>query len=217
MDTAVDLFLGLPPALLYALLGVGSALENLLPPIPADTFILLGGFLAGRGTLDPWIVFGITWGSNVLSALAIYGIGLRYGRSFFEAGAGRHVLHEGQLGRMRQFYRRWGHAAIFLTRFLPGLRAVVPAFAGVSHQPFLPVAVPLALASAIWYGLLVWIGASFGRNLSTLLGWLGDVNRVLLLLALVLAAAIGAWWYRTRRRREGGGRGKGEAVGDGET
>lgn len=215
MDTAVGLFLGLPPALLYALLGLGSALENLIPPIPADTFILLGGFLAGRGALDPWLVFAITWGCNVLSALAVYGLGLRYGRSFFETGAGRHVLHEGQLERMREFYRRWGHAAIFLTRFLPGLRAVVPAFAGVSHQPFLPVAVPLALASAIWYGLLVWIGATFGRNLSTMLGWLGDANRVLLLVALVLAAAIGAWWYRTRRR-ERGGPGEGETVEEGE-
>ena len=153
----------------------------------------------------------MTWASNVASALAVYGLGHRYGRVFFEQGAGRHVLHEGQLDRMRDFYRRWGTYAIFLTRFIPGFRAVVPAFAGVSHQPFLSVAFPLVLASGIWYGVLVWLGAATGRNLGTLVGWLSSANRVLLLVAVVLAGGVGVWWWKTRRGRgkEGGGEEKG--------
>ena len=204
MDALIDSVVGLPPALVYVVLGLGSAVENLFPPVPADTFILLGGFLAGRGRLDAWTVFAVTWACNVASALVVYGIGHRYGRSFFELGMGRHILHEGQLERMRAFYRRWGTYAIFFTRFLPGFRAVVPVFAGVSHQRFLPVALPLATASALWYAVLVWLGATTARNLDTLLGWLAGANRVLLIAAAVLAVAVGAWWWRTRRRRGGG-------------
>lgn len=196
----LDYLSRLPSPAVYALLGAGSALENLVPPVPADTFVLLGGFLAGRGAaIGAWTVFFVTWGCNVASALAVYGVGHRYGRSFFEEGLGRKVLTPPQLLRMGRFYRRWGTPAIFLARFLPGLRAVVPAFAGVTHRPFLPVAIPVALASAVWYGVLVWVGATAGRNVDTIVGWLGRTNRVLLAVAVLAAAAILAWWWRGRR------------------
>ena len=35
-----------PAAVVYVLLGVGAALENVLPAIPADTFVARGGFLS---------------------------------------------------------------------------------------------------------------------------------------------------------------------------
>lgn len=199
VDSVLSFFTGLPPVLVYAVLGAGSALENLFPPVPADTFILLGGFLAGRGKVDAWTVFAVTWGCNVASALAVYGIGHRYGPTFFEVGLGRHVLTRHQLERLGHFYGRWGTFAIFFTRFLPGLRAVVPAFAGVTHRRFLPVALPLGAASAIWYGALVWVGATTARNLETIVAWLADANRWLLGAALVLVVAIGVWWWRSRR------------------
>jgi undecaprenyl-diphosphatase len=200
VDAVLSVLGDLPPIAVYVLLGVGAALENLVPPVPADTFVLLGGFLAGRGVLAPWAVFTVTWGLNVVSALVVYGVGHRYGRTFFEVGMGRKVLTPRHLERMRHFYERWGAQAVFLARFLPGLRAVVPAFAGVSHQPFLPVAIPVATASAIWYGALVWLGTVAGRRLDTILSWVGNVNRALLLVALAITLAVLAWWWRSRRR-----------------
>jgi len=200
----VDALLGvlgeLPPIAVYALLGAGAALENLVPPVPADTFVLIGGFLAGRGVLAPWLVFLVTWGLNVASALCVYGVGHRYGRTFFEVGMGRRVLTSRHLDRMRDFYARWGAQAVFLARFLPGLRAVVPAFAGVSHHPFLPVAIPVAAASAIWYGTLVWLGTVAGKRLDTILAWVGNVNRVLLVVTLSITLAVLLGWWRSRSR-----------------
>lgn len=193
---------GLHPALLYVVLGVGAGLENLVPPVPADTFVLLGGFLSAGGRVGPFGVFLATWGCNVASALAVYGVGHRYGRAFFSEGWGRHLLTPHQLQRMRGFYERWGILAIFFTRFLPGFRAVVPAFAGVSHLRFLPVAVPLVLASALWYGALVWLGATAGRNLGAIRDSLADANVVLLVVAAAAAVALGVWWHRTRHPRD---------------
>ncbi len=200
MESVLGFLVGLSPAVAYLVLGVGAALENVVPPIPADTFVLIGGFLAGRGFLDEWSVFFATWGANVVSALGVYWAGDRYGRPFFREGLGRHIVTRHQMKRLGRFYDRWGIFAIFFTRFLPGLRAVVPAFAGVTHQSFLPVAIPLTLASAIWYGALVWIGATTARNLETVLGWLEGANRILLAVALLVAVAIGVWWYRTREK-----------------
>lgn len=190
---------GLPPGIIYGVLGAGAAVENVIPAIPADTFVLLGGLLSSTasGVQARW-VFLATWLANVASALVMYRVGHTHGRDFFRQGWGRRLLNAHQMERMDRFYRRFGVGAVFLTRFLPGLRSVVPVFAGVTHQPFLPVALPIALASALWYGALVWAGREAGRNLDRVRAVLDDVNLVLLAVALVAVAAVAVWWWRTR-------------------
>ena len=193
---------GIPVGLVYVLLGVGAAVENVMPTIPADTFVALGGFLSAVGDLGPRWIFVSTWSLNVGSALAMYRLGYTHGRPFFEAGWGRRVLRPHQMERMATFYERFGTAAIFFTRFLPGLRSIVPVFAGVSQQPFVLVALPIALASAIWYGALIWLGALAGQNLDVLSAMLGQVNGVLLGVAVAVGLPSALWWWRTRHPRE---------------
>jgi membrane protein DedA with SNARE-associated domain len=206
MNTVLDFLASQGPVLLYVFLGAGSALENLFPPVPADTFVLLGAFLAASGRADAWTVFLVTWLANTGAALLVYWTGYRFGRPFFQVGLGRYVLNPVQLRRLGEFYQKWGLPAIFFARFLPGLRAMVPVFAGVTHQRFRTVAFPVLVASGIWYGALVWAGATAGRNLPAILEILGGANRALLVFAAVLFLVVGFWWVKTRR----GGRGEGE-------
>lgn len=190
---------GVPNILVYAALSAGAALENVVPVVPADTFVALGGFLAGAGVLDARWVALWTWLANVASALAVYGLSRRHGPSFFEGRFGRHILKPHQLERMGRFYERWGLPAIFFSRFLPGVRAVVPIFAGATHQRALRVAIPIAVASAIWYGGLVLLGLWAGRNLDLLGRVLGGMSRWLGIPAAAVAVLVFLWWLRSRR------------------
>lgn len=203
MTEALDLLAGLPGWLVYLLLALGAAAENLLPPVPADTFVVVGGLLASRGVVDLRLAWLLTWGANVAGALAVYGVGRRYGRTFFEEGIGRWILNEGQLERLSEFYARRGTLAVFAARFLPGLRAIVPAFAGIGRLAFPRTAAAVAGASGIWYGVLVWMGSVAGRNLERVERWLSNTNSVLLAVAAVLFALIAVWWWRTRHPGEG--------------
>lgn len=198
MDLILGFLQSAPPVLAYSVLGVGAALENIIPLVPADTFVLLGGFLAARGWGSVGTVFLVTWTANVVSALLVYSAGYRYGGAFFGTRLGRFVLDPGQLDTVRRFYRRWGSAAIFYTRFLPGLRAVAPVFAGLTHQRPLSVAPPLMAASAIWYGAIVWLGAFAGRNLDSIVALQSRVNLTLLGIAVILSGLVLLWWIRSR-------------------
>ena len=190
---------GLPDILVYLVLAAGAAIENVVPAVPADTFVALGGLLAGTGNLDwRWVVAG-TWAANVASALMVYRMSYLYGSAFFDTRWGRRLLRPHQMDRMRRFYERWGLPAIFLSRFLPGVRAVVPIFAGATHQSALKVMSPVAVASAIWYGGLVAIGMWAGQNLRLLGEILSSLNSWLALTALVVAGLAAAWWIHTRR------------------
>ena len=199
MDGLLVWLRDVPPFLMYLVLGVGAALENIVPPIPADTFVLLGGFLSARGSAVVGIVFFVTWTANVLSALAVYTVAYRYGDLFFQTRLGRYLLDPKQVGIVRKFHQRWGAAAIFYTRFLPGLRAIAPVFMGLIRQRPLTVVFPLLLASAIWYGALIWIGAFAGRNLDQMLSGLARVNWVLAGIAAVIVMLVAWWWVRSRR------------------
>lgn len=198
MPDALAFLEGLPEPWVYTVLGLGAALENVLPIIPADTFVLVGGFLAGLGSGRAPLMFLATWLLNVAGALGVYWAGLRFGERFFTEGRGRHLISPGQLSRLNRFYSRWGVMAIFLARFLPGFRAVVPVFAGVARQAPWRVAPPLIAASATWYGALVWAGWAAGTNLDEIQRLLRRLNLGFLLVSAVLFVLVGIYWWRTR-------------------
>ena len=198
MEEALDLLTGLPPVLIYLVLAAGAVVENILPVVPADTFILAGGFVAGLGTVRPVPVFLVVWAFNVGAAVGVYALGRRYGREFFRSGAGRRLMSARRMQRMEAFYRRWGIAAIFVARFLPGFRALVPVFAGVADLGAPRVVGPLLAASAIWYGGLVRLGYLAGENIDAVVEIIARTNRWLLGASALLALLLAAIWWRRR-------------------
>lgn len=198
IDLLLDQLAGSNQALVYLLLGVFAALENLVPPVPADVVVLFGGFLAGQGVVDAFAVFLVVWSANVCGALAVYLLGRRYGASFFSGRWGRLLLKPRQLRSLSDFYGRYGLRVIFLSRFLPMFRAVVPVFAGISKVGFWRTALPLALASAIWYGAIVYVGAVAGRNWESIIASLEGASRWLWGASLILLAIVFVWWWRSR-------------------
>lgn len=174
-----------------------AAVENVFPPVPADSAVALGAFLAGRGTLNPWAVFLVTWVANVGSAAGVYAVGRRYGRAFFQGGLGRRLVPPQVLDHIAALYQRHGTWGIFVSRLLPVWRAVVPPFAGVTGVGAARTLIPVAVASALWYGAITLLVATLGSNLDVVLAALGRVNRLLGALAVVLL--VGVTWYVARR------------------
>ncbi len=211
MNEALAFLDGLPPWLVYAALAGGAAVENVLPMVPADTFIAAGGFLAGRGAIGVAGAFLVVWGFNAGGALAVYGLGRRHGPGFFRTKLGRRVATEDQMEALGRFYGRWGVAAIFASRFLPGFRALAPVFAGATGQAVLRVAPPVLVASALWYGALLRLGYLAGENMGEVAAVLGRTNRGLLAASAVLAVCLAAWWWRARRAARRGTAGRGPA------
>jgi len=187
--------------MVYAVLAAGAVSENVLPVLPADTFIVAGGFLAGLGSVGIVPVFTIVWLFNVGGAVAVYLLGRRYGRGFFLGRAGARLVSPDGMRRMEQFYGRWGVAAIFVARFLPGFRALVPVFAGVANLRAIRAVPPLIVASAIWYGGLVRLGYLAGDNLDAVAEILTRTNRGLLAASIVVAAALLVGWRRYVQHR----------------
>ena len=179
LERLLDALASLPLVPTYLVLMALSALENVFPPVPADTAVALGAFLARRGEVSVVPLAILCWLANVGSAAGTYVLARRHGRGFFRDGWGRKLMPPEVLAALEEAYARWGVAGIFLSRFLPGLRAAVTPFAGVAGLPPARALVPAAVASAIWYAFLAFAGYQLAGSWDAVKALVADTNRAL--------------------------------------
>ncbi len=176
-------------------------MENVVPPVPSDAAVALGAFLSHRGLTTPALVFLITWTANLLGAAAVYVAARKYGRKLFATQTGRRLLSPRSLALIERQYLRFGTVGIFISRFLPGFRAVVPPFAGLVGLGAWRTFTPMAIASAIWYGGITLVGSLIGSNWARIVAILTGVNRTLGIVTLVVLLVGSIWIWQGRRQR----------------
>jgi membrane protein DedA with SNARE-associated domain len=203
LERLLDALASLPLVPTYLVLMVLSALENVFPPVPADTAVALGAFLARRGEVSVVPLAVLCWLANTASAAGTYAFARSHGRGFFREGWGRKLMPPRVLAELERAYARWGTAGIFASRFLPGVRAAVTPFAGVAGLSAARALVPAALASLIWYVFLALVGYQVADNWETVKKLVSDTNRVLGVLALVALALAAFWLWRRSRQAPG--------------
>lgn len=202
MHGVLERLAALPPFALYLALAAAAAAENFFPPFPADTVVAFGSFLAARGPGSMLGTFLSTWAGNVAGAIGVYALGRRYGAAGMQSrlhryGGSRAVQH------LQALHARRGLAALFLSRFIPGARALVPPFAGALRLPALPVAIVIAVASGIWYGIVTVLAYRAGSDWDALIAAVGRLSRdaALAIVGVVALLVVGWLAYRTLRRR----------------
>ena len=102
--------------------------------------------------------------------------------------------------RLQTMYGKYGLAAIFMSRFLPGVRALVPPFAGALRVPATRAGLAIASASAIWYGTVSYLGFTLGGNWQRVLSLIAEYGRILAATAAVfLLAGVVIWRIRAKK------------------
>lgn len=198
LDRFLEWVAQLPELAVYIVLMALSALENIFPPVPADVAVVLGAFLAQRGLTSAPVLGVMCWLANTTSAAAMYYYARRRGPRFFESGWRRKLMPPEAIAAIQTAYERHGVLGIFLSRFLPGVRAAVTPFAGVVGMSPVRALVPAASASAIWYAVLVGFGSFLGLNWETARSKVDDANRVLAAISVAVTVAIVVWLWRRR-------------------
>lgn len=198
LHAILEWFGGLPPAALYAALAFAAGIENVFPPLPSDTVVAFGSFIAARGQASAIGSFLATLAGNLAGAMLMYWVGQRYGA---ERVLRRFGGSEGARARLDALYGRYGIWAIAISRFLPGIRAIVPPFAGALRVGAVRSALAMGAASAVWYGAITYFAFTAGANFEALEAriksgerWLGVAAGVIVLIG------AGIWWLRRRRR-----------------
>ena len=139
--------------------------ENVGVPFPGETVLLLASFLAySEHELQlPWIivvgVVAATVGGEIGFALGRYG-----GRPLIERY--RHVffVQRGELARGDRLFERYGAVAVFVARFILGLRVMTALLAGALRMQWRKFVVVNFLGATIWVTAVCGAGYLFGGH-----------------------------------------------------
>ncbi|MBX3133057.1 MAG: DedA family protein [Gemmatimonadaceae bacterium] len=204
----LDRLEGLSVGSMYVVMGVLAFLEGALPPIPGDVAAAFLAFLSARaGGLWLPTTLIITTGS-VGGASVLWWIGKSFGAEWLTHQLGRLGLAKSELKaeraehRIEDAYRQYGWVALFLSRFIPGVRAMVPIAAGAMRVPLWETLGIMWVSSLMWYSVLVWIAMRLGRDWEGVKAGMQQFAQGAGLGALGLAVILGiVGWVLWRRRR----------------
>ena len=205
MDRLFAYFETLSPVALYALLALVSFIEAIFPPIPADVIVALGAFLAARNEANLLITVAVIVGGMSVGATLVYWVARRYGAAWMHERLRRLGVDTAER-RLEALYGRYGLGALFIGRFVPGLRMFVPPAAGMLRVPFWRAISLITLASILWYGLIAALAFRVGSDwemfryaIDRLLKRVGLTAAAFLLLAGLVGWAV---WRQRKFKRE---------------
>jgi membrane protein DedA with SNARE-associated domain len=142
------------PGYIYLVLFLVALVENLFPPIPGDSFTLIGGYLAASGKISLIPMFLIIAMGTMSSVMLLYIIGFNGGHKFFERHNFR-IFTQSDLARVDRWFTRHGAFTLLISRFIVGGRVAVAFGAGVAKYPASRMALYSSLSTIIFQGLLV--------------------------------------------------------------
>lgn len=163
----ITAFIAEYPHLAYAavlLLALSESLPVIGAFVPGSAVIIALSALVPSGTLKLWPLLLAAFLGAIIGDGFAFWLGHRYHRQIL----GRWPLRRQPelLAKSEAFFSRHGDKSVFIGRFTPGVRAVVPLLAGILHMSVGRFYVANILSALIWApshilpGVLV--GASFG-------------------------------------------------------
>ncbi len=186
----LDTVANVDPILRIGLAGIGILLETSILiglVIPGDTIVLL----AATG-IENWAQYFSLLIAVIVGALAGESIGFALGRFFgpkIRTSALGRRLGEGNWIRAETYLDRRGGVAVFISRFLPVLHALIPVTVGMSamrYRKFLAWTTPACILWAVAYASVGWLAAGSFRQLSSQLHFAGYIFAGIVLAFVVI-------------------------------
>jgi membrane protein DedA with SNARE-associated domain len=147
----------------YGAILIAVVLSNIGFPVPEETILVVGGYLAQRGTLRVGIVMAVGIASAVTGDGIGYWLGRRYGRRAIER-YGRWVhITPARLEKICAFVGRYGAWAVFCARFVAGLRFLAGPLAGAAGLGPLAFATGNVLGACLFVPVVVGLGYLLGH------------------------------------------------------
>lgn len=169
------------------------ALENIVPPVPSELIMGIGGLLVRRGTMDFWPLLLIGTLGTVAGNYVWYWLGDKWGferlQPFIERWGRWLTVDWEHIQQATRIFLKYGGAIVFVLRFSPFLRTIISLPAGLTHMHKGKFLLYTFLGSLIWNALLI----KGGEWLS---GYLEESQHILswIILGMIGLAVIGYVW-----------------------
>ena len=157
-------------------------LENIIPPIPSEIIMPLGGFFVYQQKLNFFIL--VFWGllGTILGSLPWYYLGRLVNEkrlSNLLDKKGKYLgISSNNLSKSKSWFDKYGVSLVFWGRLVPGIRTLISVPAGIELMPLKKFLIWTTLGSLIWVALLTYAGYLFGENYPIIETYLDQIKFV---------------------------------------
>ncbi|MGL4883723.1 MAG: DedA family protein [Waterburya sp.] len=180
---------------------VGIAIENMGIPLPGETIVIVGGFLAGSGELNYWLVLGSAIAGAVLGDNFGYWVGRSGGWQLLVKIGRIFNIQEQQLELAKDRYSRNAAQAVFLGRFVTILRIFAGPLAGITQMPYQQFLLYNFGGAAVWATTIVSLAYFLGKvvSLEQIITWMTQAGFAAFGIIIVLFLIPILWEYRQKK------------------
>ena len=174
-------------------------------PIPEELIVIAAGWASANAVLDePWLALLTCIAGAMVGDTLMYAIGYHFGhrilrqKLFLGRSPAVRLQREEQAERLIQ---RHGLKALFIARFLVGLRSMVYLAAGIMRMPFRRFIVVDLISASTVIGIVFGLSYRYASHLDEVWRWIRglEVTFTAALVATITLVVILA--YRRHRRR----------------
>ncbi|HWL41748.1 MAG TPA: DedA family protein [Ilumatobacter sp.] len=184
-------------------------LDSIIPVVPSETAVILGGVAAGLGKQEIYLVIAAGALGALLGDLSAYQVGARL-RGLVERRAARRPGFRARLDWAKRAIHTRGGTLLITARFIPGGRTALTISSGVTRQPLGWFTRWIVVAVVLWAGYAGLLGYFFGSRFE-------DDHTTAFLLAfgtaLSVTIVIEVVRHLRKRRTSGTGDASGEPTG----
>ena len=166
----------------YVTICFAMFLENIIPPIPSEIIMPLGGFFVYQQKLNFYIlVFSGLFGT-VAGSMPWYYLGKLVNEkklSNFLDKRGKYIgITSNDLAKSKSWFDKYGVSLVFWGRLVPGIRTLISVPAGMELMPLRKFLIWTTLGSLIWNVILSYAGFVFGENYQIIETYLDQIKYI---------------------------------------
>lgn len=174
---------------------IAMTLESACIPIPSEVIMPFAGFVVSEGKMTLWGITIVGALGNLVGSLIAYYVGLKGGRPLLEKYGKYILISHNSLDRADRWFGRYGHEAVFISRFLPGIRTFISLPAGIAEMDVKKFSIYTLAGSLPWAFVLGYIGVMLGPHWDTIKSYFHILD-IIVVIGIIVGIIYIVYKYR---------------------
>jgi membrane protein DedA with SNARE-associated domain len=197
----VEKIVNLNVYLVYFFFFISSVLQMVFPPHPGDVLLVFQGYLSTVSRSFHFFTLLLNaLAGTITGTLLIYKFGHDNGERVFQYKLVKRYVDEKHLRRGRHIFEKYGAFAIFLSKFIPGINAIIILFAGMFKMRLRTVCLSAFISAVLHHTLVLLLGRILGYNLERVKSFFAAYNSTVIAVTAVVLFVLLAVRLTGRKR-----------------
>ena len=186
----------------YWAMFITMVLENANIPIPSEIVLGFAGYLIAKGVFETTTTMIVGIAAGIVGSILSYWMGEHGGRPLLLKYGKYIFFNEHKFEMAEKLFNKYGGAAVFIGRLLPGVRTFISFPAGMAKYPMWSFIVWTVLGTIPWTILLVWLGKVLGERWQDLIAYNHEFLIIMVVGFVLIAVVFGIKYYRKKSKNK---------------